>query len=111
MSFNFSSIEHAIASVCADVVKAAKAVAHALSKVADHEKEVEDLTAAIYPAAVPIERAAFAVLGVVLKAVNDADGAASAGGTNVQLDAQLVKDLRELLPAVKAQAAAFGVKI
>ena len=117
MSFNFASIEHALATVCSDIVKGARAVTNFLSKVREHEKEIEDFTMLVASAvpgaaiAVPLERAGFAVLGHALKAVNSVDAAASANGLNVQLDAQMVSDLRELLPVIKAQLAASGVKL
>lgn len=111
MSFNFNSIEHAIAAVAADVVKAAKAVAAFLPKIQAAEGTVEAVTAVVYPQAVPIERASFAALGLIAKAVAAAEPAAAANGLNVQLDAQFVADVRELLPTLKQELAKIGVKL
>ena len=59
----------------------------------------------------PVERAGFAVLGVVINAINAAGAAAGANGLNVTLDAQLVADIKAIaaevkgaLPAVAAPA-------
>ena len=48
-----------------------------------------------------IERAGFAVLGVVIKAIEHAGAAVGANGLNVTLDAQLVADIKSIAPAVK----------
>jgi hypothetical protein len=111
MTFSIQSVEHGIATVAADVVKGAKRVAAAISKVQGSEAALEALTSVIDPAAVNIERAAFAVLGVVLKAVNDVGSAAGAGSVNVPLDSALVSELKGLLPAIKQAAASQGVKL
>jgi len=48
-----------------------------------------------------IERVGFAVLGAVIKALDDANAVAGANGLNVTLDAQLVADIKAIAPAVK----------
>lgn len=111
MKFSFESVEHGIAAVAADIVKGAKKVASVIAKVQASETAVEALTQAIDPAAVPIERAAYASLGVVLKAVNDLGSAAGAGTVNVPLDAAFIADLKSILPAIKQGAAAQGLTL
>jgi hypothetical protein len=44
----------------------------------------------------------FAVLGVVIKAIEDDGAAVGANGLNVTLDAQLVADVKSIALAVKA---------
>ena len=48
-----------------------------------------------------IERVGFAVLGVVIKAIEDAGAAAGSNDLNVTLDAHLVSDIKAISPAVK----------
>jgi hypothetical protein len=59
------------------------------------------VTALVSPQAANIERVGFAVLGVVIKAIDDAGTAAGASGLNVSLDAQLVADIKSIAPVVK----------
>ena len=59
------------------------------------------MTALVDPQEANIERAGFAVLRVVIKAIEDAGAAAGANGLNVTLDAQLVSDIKAIAPAVK----------
>ena len=49
-----------------------------------------------------MERAGFAVLGVVINAIDAAGAAAGANGLNVTLDAQLVADIKVIASSVKA---------
>ena len=111
MTFSIQSVEHGIASVAADVVKGAKAVAAAITKVQGAETAVEAFTTVIDPSAVAIERAAFAALGVVLKTVNDAGAAAGTGSVNVPLDSAFIADLKGIWPAIRSAAAGQGVKL
>ena len=53
------------------------------------------------PQAANIERAGFAVLGVVISAIDAAGAAAAANGLNVSLDAQVVADVKAIAAAVK----------
>src|ERR1035438_2515434 len=101
MTFSIQSVEHGLATVAADVVKGAKAVAAAIVKVQGIETSVEALTSVIDPSAVAIERAAFACLGVILKTVNDTASAAGTGTVSVPLDSAFIADLKGLLPAIK----------
>jgi hypothetical protein len=104
-----TTAEHAYAVAAAELVTIAKwvrgIVLPALVKVEGNAQTVETLTALVSPAAANIERAAFAVLGKIIKSIEDAGTAADAGGVNVSLDAALVADLKSIIPAIKAQAA------
>ena len=111
MTFSIQSVEHGLATVAADIVKGAKKLASVIGKVQASEAAVEALTSAIDPSAVPIERAAFACLGVVLKAIQDAGAAAAAGKVDVSLDTAFVADLKGILPAITQAAAAQGIKL
>lgn len=109
MSLNLiTTIEHVYAKAAQDVVAAAKFILHTvvpvLKKAAASEKTVEDITGLIDPQAVNVERAAFAVLGHVIKAIESTEAAVSAGGVNIQLDAALIADIKSIIPTVKAQA-------
>ena len=52
----------------------------------------------------------FAVLGVVINAVDDAGAAAGANGLNVTLDAQLVADVKAIAAAVKGAVPVSAAK-
>ncbi len=103
-----STIEHAFAVGAQKVVAEAKVielkVLPFLVEVKASEATVEGVTALVAPAAVNIERSAYAVLGVAIKAIEDAATAAAAGGVNLTLDAVLVADLKSIIPAVKSAA-------
>jgi len=62
------------------------------------------VTALVDPQEANIERAGFAVLRVVIKAIEDAGAVAGANGLNVTLDAQLVADIKAIAPVVKSAA-------
>jgi len=68
------------------------------------------VTALVSPQAANIERVGFAVLGVVIKAIDDAGTAAGANGLNVTLDAQLVADIKSVASAVKGAAPVAAAK-
>jgi hypothetical protein len=105
MSALISSIEHSLAVAASDTVKAAKfvetSVLPVLKKAQANQSTIEAITSLVSPQAANIERAGFAVLGVVIKALDDANAVAGANGLNVTLDAQLVADIRAIAPAVK----------
>jgi hypothetical protein len=65
---------------------------------------IEAVTTLVSPQAANIERVGFAVLGVVIKALDDAGTAAGANGLNVSLDAQLVADIKSIAGTVKSAA-------
>lgn len=109
MSFGFKDTGHFFATVAADIVKGARAVASVMIKAEKAEPETEALTALFFPQAVELERGAFALLGVAAQAVTDAGNAAEANGVNVTLDAQLVADIRVLIQAIEQYAQSAGI--
>jgi hypothetical protein len=108
MSALLSSIEHTLASAASDVVKVAKFVEQkvlpALKQAQAEAPTIEAVTSLVSPQAANIERVGFAVLGLVIKAIDDAGTAAGANGLNVTLDAQLVADIKSISSAVKSAA-------
>jgi hypothetical protein len=117
MNFNFQSIAHVFATVAADIVKTGKVVESVIAQIRLAQPEVESLTAIIAQAvpqaaiALPIERAAFASLGLLAHAVHSADDVAAANGLDVKLDAAFVAELKQILPALRAQAQTAGMKL
>ena len=107
MSNLLTSIEHKLAVAASDVVKASKfietSILPILKTAAANEAVVESVTALIDPQAVNVERIAYAVLGLVIKAVEDTDSAVAANGINVTLDAQLISDIKAIVPAVQSK--------
>ena len=107
-----TTVEHALASAAQEVVKTARFVANTvlplLRNAKTAETTIETVTGLVSPAAVNIERAAFALLGLAIKALGDGSQAVLAGGVNLQLDAALVADIKSIMAAVHAQAAASG---
>src|SRR5215469_15263660 len=106
MSALISSIEHSLAVAASDTVKAAKfgetSVLPVLKKAQANQSTIEAITSLVSPQAANIERAGFAVLGVVIKALDDANAVAGANGLNVTLDAQLVSDIKSIASVVKS---------
>ena len=100
------TVEHVYAATISDAKKVAKfieaSVLPALEKVQANASTVEAITALVSPQLANIERVGDAVLGVVIKAIEDAGSAAASGGVNVSLDAQIVADIKAIIPAVKA---------
>jgi len=107
------SLEHAYATAIADLKKAGRfvltTVLPALKEAKAAAPTIEAVTAVVSPQLANIERVGEAVLGLVIKAVEDGAAAADAGGVNVQLNAALIADIRAILPAVKAQAQSSGL--
>ena len=66
-----------------------------------NQSTIESITSLVDPNAANIERAGFAVLGVVINALDAAGAAGAANGLNVSLDAQLVADIKAIAAAVK----------
>jgi hypothetical protein len=99
------SVAHALATAASDTVKVAKfveqSVLPALKKAQADSSTIEAVTALVSPQAANIERVGFAVIGVVIKAIDDAGAAAGANGLNLSLDAQLVADIKSIASAVK----------
>jgi len=104
-----TTIEHVFAAAAQDIVKVAKYVQSevlpAAQKVEAAATTVEAITGLVNPAAVNIERMAFAGLGAIIKAIEDAGSAAAAGGVNVALDAAMVADFKNIIPAILAASA------
>src|SRR5215469_18207492 len=104
MSALISSIEHSLAVAASDTVKAAKfvevSVLPVLKKAQADQSTIEAITSLVSPQAANIERAAFAVLGVIINALDAAGAAAGANGLNVTLDARPVADIKSIAPLV-----------
>jgi hypothetical protein len=73
----------------------------ALKSASAQASTIETVTGLVSPQAANIERAGFAVLGVVINAIDAAGAAAGANGLNVSFDAQLVADIKAIASAVK----------
>jgi hypothetical protein len=105
MSALITTVEHALAAAASDTVKAAKfvetSVLPVLKKAQADQSTIEAVTSLVSPQAANIERAGFAVLGVVINALDTAGAAVGANGLNVTLDAQLVADIKAIAAAVK----------
>jgi hypothetical protein len=109
MSANLiTTVDHAFAAAAKDIVATAKTIQSSvlpvLTKAATQASTIEAVTGLVSPAAVNIERVAFAVLGTIIKTISDAGTAIAAGGLNVQLDATVVADIKSIIPAVKSSA-------
>lgn len=106
--FKIASIEHALATVAHDIVKGAKAVDSFIQKAAGLAKAdqpfIDQLLQEVDPAAVPLERAAFAALGLVAKAAGEADQVAAAKGLNITLDAQALADFKTIYAQLSSKA-------
>ena len=102
MSALINSVEHALATAASDTVKVAKfvetSVRPVLKSAQANESTIEAVTSLVSPQAANIDRAGFAVLGVVINALDAAGAAAGANGLNVTLDAQLVADVKRASP-------------
>ena len=101
-----TTLEHAYAVAISDLKKAAKFVQSkvlpALEQVHADAPAIEAVTGVISPQLANIERVGDALLGTVIKAIEDA-GQAS-GGVTVSLASELVADIQAIIPAVKALA-------
>ena len=106
MSTLISSVEHALATAASETVKVAKfvetSVLPLLKKAQADQSTIEAVTTLVSPQAANIERARFAVLAVVINALDAAGAAANANGLNLTLDAQLVADIKAIAAAVKS---------
>ena len=106
MSALINSVEHALATAASDTVKAAKfletSVLPVLKKAQVVQSTIEAVTSLVSPQAANIERAGFAVLGVVINAIDATRAAAGANGLNVTLDGQLAADIKSIAAAFKA---------
>jgi hypothetical protein len=104
-----TTTDHAFATAAKDIVSASKviqtSVLPVLTKAATQASTIEAVTGLVSPAAVNIERVAFALLGVIIRTITDGSQAVAASGLNVLLDAALVADVKAIMPAVRTQAA------
>lgn len=111
MSF-ITSTEHAFAVAIGDMKQAAKiltgTVLPILQRLHADSAAVEQVSAAISPNLVNIERVGDAVLGKVIQLITDGDTAA-VNGLTASLGIQIVSDLKAIAPAIKAQAQATGL--
>jgi len=102
-----TTFEHAYAVAAQDLSKAFRWVESkalpALQKVQASAAAVEAVTAAVDPAAVNIERMAYAALGCVIHALDDAGNVTAA--TLVSSVQAIAADFKAIAPAVKAAAA------
>jgi hypothetical protein len=103
-----TSVEHVFAAAITDARKAAKVIQQtilpALQTVHADASTIEAISGLIDPRLVNVERAADAVLGLVIKAITDAGSAQAAGGVNITLDAALVADIKSIIPMVQQLA-------
>lgn len=110
-----NTVDHAFAHAAQGIVTASRFVSSTilpiLKKASASEAAVEAVTGLVDPSAVNIERSAFAVLGSVIKAIDDAGAATASDGLNLTLDAALVADVKAIMPAVKTAALVSGTPI
>lgn len=101
--------------VAKDLVWFAKKVKHGLitaaadapaivADIAKSQVAVEAITSVLATGAVPVEEAAYASLGLIAQAVDDAGQAAGANALNLTLDQKLIADIRAILPFLKSHA-------
>lgn len=104
-----STFQHAYAIAISDIVKTSKfvetKVVPFLQQAQTQAATIEAVTSLVSPQAANIERVAFAVLGVVTKAVEDSIVAGKASGVNIELDEAVLADIKAILPTIKAQSA------
>lgn len=110
MSLNLiTSAEHAYAAAAKELVATWKFVRDhalpALKKLEASAPVIEGVTGLVDHNAENVERAAFAVLGLVIKAIDDADAAGKSGALDVQFEESLVIDVKAIASAVRSRAA------
>jgi len=103
-----TTAEQAYAQGITDLKKAGSVIKNevlpVLQKLNTEAPTIEAVTKLVSPSLASIETAAANVLGVVIKAIEDAGTAAGAGGLSVSLDSALVNDIKAIIPAVKSAA-------
>jgi hypothetical protein len=111
MSFITSS-EHAYAVAVGDIKKGGRlltgTVLPILQRLHTDAPAIEEVSAAVSPHLVNIERIGDAALGKIIQVIIDGD-AAAINGLTVALGAQIVSDAKAIAPAIKAQAQATGL--
>ncbi len=99
-----TTMEHVYAVAISDAKKAGKfietQVLPVLKTAHADAATIEAVTAIVSPQLANLERVGDAVLGVVIKAIEDAGTAAGASGISVAFDAQFVADVKAILPVV-----------
>ena len=109
-----STLEHAYASAVTDLRKVGKFITGtavpALQAIHADAATIEAVTGLISPQLENVERTADALLGAAIKAIEDAEAAAGAGGVNIALDATLIADIKAIIPLVKSSANTAAVK-
>ena len=109
-----STLDHAYASAVTDLRKAGKFIESkalpALQAVHADAATIEAVTGLVSPQLENIERTADALLGAAIKAIEDAEAVAGAGGVSISLDSTLVSDIKAIIPLVKASANTAAVK-
>jgi hypothetical protein len=100
------TLEHVYATAISDLKKSGSflesKILPALQKVEASAPTIEAISGLVSPQLANIERASEAVLGAVIKAIEDAGSAANSGGLSITLDASLIADIKTIIPAVKA---------
>src|ERR1700722_19297889 len=111
MSF-ITSIEHAYAVAIGDIKKGGAVltgtVLPILQRLHADAPAIEQVSAAVSPYLVNIERVGDAALGKIIQLITDGDTAAL-NGLMAALGVQIVNDAKAIAPAVKAQAVATGL--
>lgn len=91
--FTFKSVGHFFAKVYKDVVVGL----HDIEKTAT---VVETVTASVWPQAVPVEKAAYAVLGEISSLLTTGGEAASQHLTNAGMDIAVINQVKDVLASV-----------
>jgi hypothetical protein len=111
MSF-ITSIDHAYAVAISDIKKGGRVltgtVLPILQRLHADAPAIEQVSSAVSPNLVNIERAGDAALGKIIQLILDGDTAA-VNGLTAALGVQIVNDAKAIAPAVKAQAQATGL--
>jgi hypothetical protein len=111
MSFITSS-EHAYAVAVGDIKKGGRlltgTVLPILQRLHADAPAIEEVSAAVSPNLVNIERVGDAALGKIIQLILDGD-AAAVNGLTAALGVQIVNDAKAIAPIVKAQAQATGL--
>src|ERR1700689_4022430 len=111
MSF-ITSIDHAYAVAISDIKKGGRVltgtVLPILQRLHADAPAIEQVSSAVSPNLVNIERAGDAALGKIIQLILDGDTAA-VNGLTAALGVQIVSDVKAIAPAVKAQAQSTGL--
>jgi GTP-sensing pleiotropic transcriptional regulator CodY len=112
MSNLITTIEHAYATAIGDLKKAGATIKNdvlpILQKIENSGPAIEQVSAAINPVLVNIERVGEAALGKIIQLLEDGDTAIVSGLTTA-LGVDIVNDVKAIAPAVISQAQASGL--